>query len=115
MTDAELMAVLNERDRLRAEVDGLKQAYSEATGRLSGLIGYAVKECESLRAELSEVRRLLLLHPDAKAGEDVGCACDMHTAVTAAAWAAAELKRCWAGLAALRAGGDRVQHTGGVK
>ena len=123
MTDAELMAVLNERDRLRAQ--------------------------------LAEVRRLLLPHPDAKAGEDAGCACDLHTAVTAAAWAAAELKRLRDELAerkaaaeiqaalnstlraeirrqmddiaelrrvneqvrdelaALRAGGDRVQHTGG--
>ena len=99
MSDAELMAVLNERDRLRAEVDGLKQAYTEATGRMSGLIGYAVKECESLRAELAEVRRLLLPHPDAKAGEDAGCGCDMHTAVTAAAWAAGEMRRMRAELA----------------
>ena len=113
MTDVASLQM--ERDRLRAEVDGLKQAYSEATGRMSGLIGYAVKECESLRAELAEVRRLLLPHPDAKAGQDAGCACDLHTAVTAAAWSAAEMRRLRGEVAALRAGGDRVQHTGGVK
>lgn len=61
MTDAELMAVLNERDRLRVE--------------------------------LEEVRRQLLPHPDAKDGEDRGCGCDMYDAVTAAAWASAEIKR----------------------
>ena len=71
MTDAELMAVLNERDRLRAEVE--------------------------------EVRRLLLPHPDAKAGEDAGCACDLHTAVTAAGWAAGEMRRLEAEVRRLRA------------
>lgn len=104
MTEAELMAVLNERDRLRAEVGSLKAER-----------GYLFTEVDELQSELAEVRRLLLPHPDAGAGEDAACGCDMHTAVTAAAWAAAEMKRCWAELAALRAGGDRVQHTGGVK
>ena len=113
MTDVASLQM--ERDRLRAEVDGLKQAYSDATGRMSGLIGYAVKECESLRAELAEIRRMLIPHPDAKDGEDTWCGCDLHTAVTAAAWAAAEMKRLRDELAAPRAGGDRVQHTGGVK
>ena len=72
-------------------------------------------ERNRLRAELAEVRRLLLPHPDAKDGEEAACGCDLHTAATAAAWAAAELKRLRDELAALRAGGDRVQHTGGEK
>ena len=96
MTDAELMAVLNERDRLRAEVEALKAER-----------GYLFTEVDELQSELAEVRRMLLPHPDAKDGEDAGCGCDLHTAVTAAAWAAAEMKRCWAELAALRAHNTR--------
>jgi hypothetical protein len=69
MTDAELTALRDERDRLRVELD--------------------------------EVRRQLLPHPDAKDGEDRGCGCDMYDAVTAAAWASAEIKRLRADVAAL--------------
>lgn len=57
------------------------------------------EQCARLLAEVEEVRRLLLPHSDSKAGEDAGCGCDLHTAVTAAAWAADEMRRLRAELA----------------
>ena len=64
---------------------------------------------DCLRAELDQVRRILLPHPDANYGEDPGCGCDMLEAVDAAELVAAEIKRLRADVAALRDERDRLR------
>ncbi len=100
MTADELMALRDECRRLRVELQTVADVWR---------VREVLVERDRLRAELEEVRRQLLPHPDAKGGEDRGCGCDMYTAVAAAAWASAGIKRLRADVAALRNERDRLR------
>lgn len=57
--------------------------WCDTSERAAGELGGVLNERDRLRAELEAIRRLVLPHPDATAGQDDGCGCDMVSTVDA--------------------------------